>query len=59
MFVLISPIFHCLELILLLNENSRKYKFKSVRRDLVLLSINFMDENDCSFVYVVSKRHCN
>jgi len=35
-------------------ESSRKFfNFKSVRRDLVLLLINFMDENAYLHVYVV------
>jgi len=39
------------------------FKFESVRRDLILLSINFMDENEAkevfssSHVYVATKRH--
>jgi len=39
-------------------ESSRKsFNFESVRRDLVLLLINFMDENAYLHVYVVSKRY--
>ena len=41
----------------LFTKNSREFfKFESVRRDLVLLLINFMDENAYSHVYVVPKR---
>jgi len=41
-------------------ENSRKFfNFESVRRDLVFLLINFMDENAYLYVYIVSKRHTN
>ena len=39
-------------------ESRRKlFNFESARRDLVLLLINFMGENACLHVYVVSKRH--
>jgi len=39
-------------------ENSRGFfKFESIRRDFILLSINFEDKNACSYVYVVPKRH--
>jgi len=39
-------------------DSSRKFfDFASARRDLVLLLINFMDENAYLHVYVVSKRH--
>jgi len=38
-------------------ESSKKFNFESVRRDLVLLFINFMDENAYLHVYVFSKRH--
>jgi len=39
-------------------ESSRKFfDFESVRRNLFLLFINFMVENTCLHVYVVSKQH--
>ena len=41
-----------------MTESSRKsFNFKAVKRDLVLLLINFMDENAYLHMYVVSKRH--
>jgi len=39
-------------------ENSRIFfNFESVRRNLVFLFINFMDQNAYLYVYVVSKQH--
>jgi len=38
-------------------ESRGKVNFESVRRDLVLLLINFTDENAYLHLYVVSKRH--
>jgi len=41
-----------------ITESSRKFLiFESVRRNLILLLINFMDENAYLHVYVVSERH--
>jgi len=39
-------------------KSSRKlFNFESVRHNLIFLLINFMDENACLHVYVVSKQH--
>jgi len=39
-------------------ENRREiFKFESVRLDLVMLLVNFMDENACWHMYIIPKQH--
>jgi len=55
----ISPVFNVMEVIFLLWALSNRsfFKFQSVRRDIALLLINFMDKNAFSHVNVISKRN--
>jgi len=52
-----SPILQCLRLNFVTGSNRKFFNFETVRRDLVLLLINSMDEITYLNVYVVSKRN--